>query len=48
MTGDKTKPLNLYGPEGLREWIRTTLKSSYGRVPSKYRVHEMKLGEVLN
>ena len=48
ITGNKSEPLNIYGPEGLRAWIRISLKSSYGRVPSKYKVHEMKLGEVLN
>lgn len=46
MTGNKPQPLNIYGPEGLRVWIRTTLKSCYGRVPSKYAVHELKLGKM--
>lgn len=46
MTGNKSEPINIYGPEGLRMWIRTTLDSCYGRVPSKYAVHELKLGKV--
>eukprot|EP00250_Pteridium_aquilinum_P027012 c34008_g1_i1 orf=85-1278(+) len=45
MTGNKSQPINIYGPEGLRTWLRTTLSSCHGRIPSKYTVHELKIGK---
>ncbi|KAG6556446.1 hypothetical protein Mapa_002389 [Marchantia paleacea] len=37
------EPIQLYGPQGLRQWIRTTLKGSHARVHPKYVVHELHL-----
>eukprot|EP00249_Psilotum_nudum_P008111 c21048_g1_i1 orf=70-1437(+) len=41
----KQKPINIYGPPGLRLWIRATLTSCYGRVLPMYAVHELILHE---
>ena len=40
------RPIEIYGPPGLRDWIRTTLKLAHARVPNKYIVHELVLQEV--
>ncbi|BBN08928.1 ribonuclease Z [Marchantia polymorpha subsp. ruderalis] len=37
------EPIQIYGPQGLRQWIRTTLKASHARVHPKYVVHELHL-----
>ncbi|CAM6100515.1 unnamed protein product [Calypogeia fissa] len=34
-------PIHIYGPQGLRQWIRSTLNASHARVHPKYVVHEM-------
>jgi len=34
-------PLEIYGPEGLRMWLRTTMRFSCARVSPPYRVHEL-------
>ena len=48
MTAPPTRqPIEVYGPPGLRNWIRTTLKLSHARVPNKYVVHELVLQEVM-
>ncbi|KAG0588235.1 hypothetical protein KC19_2G227700 [Ceratodon purpureus] len=39
------RPIEIYGPPGLRDWIRTTLKLAHARVPNKYIVHELVLQE---
>lgn len=47
MTAPATKqPIEIFGPQGLRQWIRTTLKLCHARVPIKYAVHELVLQEV--
>lgn len=47
MTAPSTRrPIEIYGPPGLRNWIRTTLKLAHARVPIKYVVHELVLHEV--
>lgn len=43
----KLQAINIYGPEGLRVWIRSTLKSCFGRVLPKYTVHELIHGKNL-
>eukprot|EP00850_Spirogloea_muscicola_P002385 SM000009S23514 [mRNA] locus=s9:452194:477102:- [translate_table: standard] len=38
-------PVEIYGPEGLRHWIRTTLKVAEASIRPKYSVHELILRE---
>ena len=38
---DNKKPLEIYGPRGLRRYIRTCLELSRSYVTYKYIVHEM-------
>eukprot|EP00850_Spirogloea_muscicola_P019763 SM000198S05334 [mRNA] locus=s198:71017:85178:- [translate_table: standard] len=38
-------PVEIYGPEGLRHWIRTTLKVAGASIRPKYSVHELILRE---
>ncbi|KAI5072497.1 hypothetical protein GOP47_0012603 [Adiantum capillus-veneris] len=45
MTTNKSERINIYGPEGLRMYIRTILNGCFGRVFSKYAVHELKIGK---
>ncbi|VEU40260.1 unnamed protein product [Pseudo-nitzschia multistriata] len=41
--GKGTKaPVDIYGPEGLRLWLRSALRYSVSRICPKYRVHELK------
>mmetsp|Transcript_17743 Transcript_17743/g.49126 ORF Transcript_17743/g.49126 Transcript_17743/m.49126 type:complete len:846 (-) Transcript_17743:976-3513(-) len=35
-------PIDVYGPEGLRLWLRTALRYSVSRICPRYRVHELK------
>ncbi|KAL3689447.1 hypothetical protein R1sor_015756 [Riccia sorocarpa] len=37
------EPIQVYGPQGLRQWIRATLEASHARVHPKYVVHELHL-----
>jgi hypothetical protein len=47
LTASRSKqPIEIYGPQGLRNWLRVTLNSSYGRVHTKYAVHELILKRV--
>jgi ribonuclease Z len=34
-------PLEIYGPEGLRKWLRTCVRYSISRIVPPYRVHEL-------
>lgn len=34
-------PLEIYGPEGLRMWLRTCIRYSISRIVPPYRVHEL-------
>jgi ribonuclease Z len=46
MTASPSKrPIEIFGPEGLRQWIRTTLKLCHAQIPIKYVVHELVLQE---
>eukprot|EP00571_Detonula_confervacea_P002825 CAMPEP_0172328084 /NCGR_PEP_ID=MMETSP1058-20130122/60165_1 /TAXON_ID=83371 /ORGANISM="Detonula confervacea, Strain CCMP 353" /LENGTH=747 /DNA_ID=CAMNT_0013045181 /DNA_START=739 /DNA_END=2982 /DNA_ORIENTATION=- len=38
---DATPPVEIYGPEGLRMWLRVAVRYSTSRVVPKYRVHEL-------
>ena len=35
-------PIDIYGPEGLRDWLRATIRYTTSRVCPNYRVHELK------
>ncbi|KAJ7541985.1 hypothetical protein O6H91_10G084400 [Diphasiastrum complanatum] len=39
------QPIEVYGPQGLRDWLRASLQACFGRVESKYMVHELVLKE---
>ena len=41
-TKDSKAPIDIYGPEGLRVWLRTAIRYSVSRIVPKYRVHELK------
>ncbi len=34
--------MDIYGPEGLRDYIRTALQLTYSRIATPFRVHELK------
>ena len=34
-------PVDIYGPEGLRIWLRTAIRYSVSRIVPPYRVHEL-------
>jgi len=35
-------PIDIYGPEGLRVWLRVAIRYSVSRIVPRYRVHELK------
>lgn len=35
-------PVEIYGPEGLRMWLRVAIRYSVSRIVPSYRVHELK------
>ena len=41
-TKDSKPPIDIYGPEGLRIWLRTAIRYSVSRIVPRYRVHELK------
>lgn len=38
-------PIDIYGPEGLRMWLRVAIRYSVSRVVPPYRVHELMDGK---
>ena len=41
-TKESKAPIDVYGPEGLRLWLRTAIRYSVSRIVPRYRVHELK------
>lgn len=39
---DTSPPVEIYGPEGLRMWLRVAIRYSVSRIVPNYRVHELK------
>jgi ribonuclease Z len=39
---DSAPPVDIYGPEGLRMWLRVAIRYSVSRIVPNYRVHELK------
>lgn len=37
-----SEPVEIYGPEGLRVWLRVAIRYSVSRIVPNYRVHELK------
>ncbi len=40
--GEKIEPIDIYGPEGTRDLVRSMIQLTYSRVVAPYRVHELK------
>lgn len=40
--GEAIEPVDIYGPEGIRDYIRTALQLTYSRIATPFRVHELK------
>jgi hypothetical protein len=38
-------PIDIYGPEGLRMWLRVAIRYSVSRIVPPYRVHELMDGK---
>ncbi|KAI8070926.1 beta-lactamase-like protein [Gongronella butleri] len=41
ISDDDDAPIEIYGPSRLRQWVRTTLNSTYAALERCYRVHEI-------
>lgn len=41
-SADRLNSIEIYGPEGIRNYIRTTLQTSVSKISIPYRVHELK------
>ncbi|OEU11088.1 Metallo-hydrolase/oxidoreductase, partial [Fragilariopsis cylindrus CCMP1102] len=41
-TAETKEPIDIYGPEGLRMWLRIAIRYSVSRIVPRYRVHELK------
>jgi ribonuclease Z len=39
---ENSPPVEIYGPEGLRVWLRVAIRYSVSRIVPNYRVHELK------
>lgn len=39
--GNLPPPIDIYGPEGLRSWLRVAIRYSISRIVPPYRVHEL-------
>jgi ribonuclease Z len=39
---ETSTPVDIYGPEGLRMWLRVAIRYSVSRIVPNYRVHELK------
>ncbi|CAJ1941459.1 unnamed protein product [Cylindrotheca closterium] len=39
---ETSEPVEIYGPEGLRMWLRVAIRYSVSRIVPNYRVHEIK------
>ena len=42
VNGESSKVIDIYGPEGLRMWLRVAIRYSVSRIVPAYRVHELK------
>lgn len=40
--GEYVEPIDIYGPEGIRDMIRAVMQTSFSRITVPYRVHELK------
>lgn len=40
--GEQAEPIDIYGPEGIRDMIRAVMQTTHSRVTMPYRVHELK------
>ena len=41
-TGDASDPVEIYGPEGIRNYLRSVISLSYSRIVIPHRIHEIK------
>lgn len=40
--GSEIEPIDIYGPEGIRNFVRVAMQVSYNQITAPYRVHELK------
>mmetsp|Transcript_29737 Transcript_29737/g.42444 ORF Transcript_29737/g.42444 Transcript_29737/m.42444 type:complete len:743 (+) Transcript_29737:3709-5937(+) len=40
--GEQLQPIDIYGPEGIRDFVRAAVQLTYSRIVAPHRIHELK------